>query len=88
MDNDEPVAGGYTIREGKVAGLYGLVTDESKRNQGFGRLLTWTLLERARKAGAKTAYLQVEEENEPALHVYESIGFREVYRYWYRTLES
>lgn len=88
MDEGEPVAGGFTIREGEISGLYGLVTDGEKRNRGFGRLLTWTLLERARKAGAKTAYLQVEEENEPALYVYESIGFREVYRYWYRTLES
>jgi len=88
MDNDEPVAGGFTIREGELAGLFGLVTDGAKRNRGFGQLLTWTLLARARKAGAKTAYLQVEENNEPALHVYKSIGFREVYRYWYRILES
>jgi ribosomal protein S18 acetylase RimI-like enzyme len=88
MDDDEPVAGGFTIREGELAGLFGLVTDTEKRNRGFGRLLTWTLLDRARKAGAKTAYLQVEEDNEAARHVYESIGFREIYRYWYRTLES
>lgn len=88
IDDGEPVAGGFTICEGELAGLFGLVTDAKKRNRGFGRLLAWTLLDRARKAGAKTAYLQVEEDNEAALHVYESIGFREVYRYWYRTLES
>lgn len=88
MDGGEPVAGGFTIREGEFAGLFGLVTDKSKRNRGYGRLLVWTLLNRARKAGANLAYLQVEESNAPARHVYESIGFDELYRYWYRTLES
>ncbi len=88
MYGNAPVAGGVAIREGDMAGLFGLATDVEKRNRGFGRLLTWTLLDRARKAGAKVAYLQVEEDNAPARHVYESIGFREVYHYWYRTLES
>jgi len=88
MDGETPVAGGFTIREGEFAGLFGLVTDPPLRNQGFGRLLVWTLMNRARLAGARTAYLQVEETNAPARHVYESIGFREVYRYWYRALES
>lgn len=88
MDGNAPVAGGFAIHEGKIAGLFGLVTDVEKRNRGFGRLLTWTLLERVRKAGANMAYLQVEEDNSPARHIYESMGFCEVYRYWYRTLES
>lgn len=88
MDGDAPVAGGFTIREGEFAGLFGLVTDAAKRNRGYGRLLVWTLLNRVRLSGARMAYLQVEDANAPARHVYESIGFREVYRYWYRALES
>jgi hypothetical protein len=59
MAEGEPIAGGFTIREGEMAGLFGLVTDKAKRNQGYGRLLVWTLLNRARKGGAKMAYLQV-----------------------------
>jgi ribosomal protein S18 acetylase RimI-like enzyme len=88
MDGDTAVAGGFTIREGEFAGLFGLVTDANRRNRGYGRLLVWTLLNRARMAGARTAYLQVEATNAPARHVYETIGFQEVYRYWYRVLES
>ena len=88
LGGDVPVAGGFAVREGEMAGLFGLVTDAEKRNRGFGRLLTRMLLARVRKAGVKMAYLQVEEGNAPALHIYESIGFREVYRYCYRTLES
>ena len=88
MDGDTAVAGGFTIREGEFAGLFGLVTDANRRNRGYGRLLVWTLLNRARMAGARTAYLQVEATNAPARKVYETIGFQEVYRYWYRVLES
>jgi ribosomal protein S18 acetylase RimI-like enzyme len=42
-------------------------------------LLSW-----GRKMGAEQAYLQVMLSNEPALSLYEKLGFREAYRYWYR----
>jgi ribosomal protein S18 acetylase RimI-like enzyme len=34
--------------------------------------------------GAKYAYLQVQLDNKPALKLYSDIGFKEIYRYWYR----
>ena len=34
--------------------------------------------------GAKTAYLQVDSENDAALSVYRRLGFADAYRYHYR----
>ena len=41
-------------------------------------------LDEARSRGAHQAWLQVEADNEPAISLYRSLGFREVYRYHYR----
>ena len=42
------------------------------------------LLDWAKRKGAQVAYLQVMLNNPPALHMYERLGFQEVYQYWYR----
>jgi ribosomal protein S18 acetylase RimI-like enzyme len=38
--------------------------------------------------GAQKVFLQVETDNEPALALYESMGFKTLYTYWYRILEN
>jgi ribosomal protein S18 acetylase RimI-like enzyme len=43
-----------------------------------------SLVEWGRQQGAKTAYLQVMASNQAAINLYESLGFREHHRYWYR----
>jgi ribosomal protein S18 acetylase RimI-like enzyme len=60
------------------------VTDPEKRHRGYGRRLTQVLTDSGQRAGAKTAYLQVEADNQVAHSVYASLGFKDVYSYWYR----
>jgi GNAT superfamily N-acetyltransferase len=80
----ETVAVGLAVRERDHVGLFDIVTEPSARNQGIGRRLVSALLRWGREGGATRGYLQVMLTNSPALHLYEKLGFREAYRYWYR----
>lgn len=57
------------------------------RRRGVARALVAALAGWAGEQDAGNLFLQVEEANGPARSLYASIGFREAYRYHYRTLE-
>ena len=84
LDRGRRIASGIAVIESGWVGLFGIVTDPDMRRQGVGRRLTRALAETGAAAGAKTAYLQVEADNVTALALYTSLGFRDVYEYWYR----
>ncbi len=79
------VACGLGVREDTTVGLFEIIVDQRLRGMGLGRLITESILVWAKKAGAETSYLQVMVDNKTALALYEKLGFREEYRYWYRT---
>ncbi|MDX8538044.1 MULTISPECIES: GNAT family N-acetyltransferase [Mesorhizobium] len=83
-DGNEPLATLICVHDGDLAGLFEIATDRSVRNQGHGRNLILSALKWARLRGAREAWLQVEAGNAPALGLYRSLGFEEVYRYHYR----
>jgi ribosomal protein S18 acetylase RimI-like enzyme len=83
-DSDGPVALGLAVRDGGLGGLYDVVTSPSRRRLGYGERVVRGLLAWAQGEGARRAYLQVLETNEPAFRLYTRLGFRETYRYWYR----
>jgi N-acetylglutamate synthase len=56
------------------------------RRRGYGHALVRGMLGWAAERGARHAYLQVVAANTPARRLYAGLGFREVYRYWYRIL--
>lgn len=82
--NGTIVACGLGVVDAKYIGLFEIVVAEAYRGQGYGRRIMEGLLAEGRKRGARTAYLQVVAGNTPAEKLYESLGFKEAYRYWYR----
>jgi ribosomal protein S18 acetylase RimI-like enzyme len=82
-----PVAVGLGVLDDGWIGLFDIATAESQRRRGYGRAICQQIMDSGRAQGAAQAYLQVVPENAPAIRLYESLGYREAYRYWYRLLE-
>lgn len=78
------VAYGMAVLDRGMVGLFDIVTRPDQRGRGYGRTLVDALLAWGHGQGAHQAYLQVTTANAPALALYRSFGFREVYRYAYR----
>lgn len=83
-DGDEALATAVCVHDGDLAGLFEIATGPRVRGKGHGRRVILAALKWARLRGAKHAWLQVEADNEVARRLYESIGFKELYRYHYR----
>jgi N-acetylglutamate synthase len=88
FQNGQPVACGVGVLEHDLFGLFDIVTTPQQRRQGYGTQLITTMLAWAKQHGATRAYLQVVGNNDIARHMYEKLGFREVYHYWYRVENS
>jgi predicted GNAT family acetyltransferase len=84
FDGDVLVACGSVALEGKLAGVFGMVTAVEYRGRGVATAIVAKLLDDARAAGAEIAYLQVEADNAPARRAYSKFGFKDCYAYWYR----
>jgi ribosomal protein S18 acetylase RimI-like enzyme len=82
--NNSLTAIGWGVLEDNHLGIYGMVTHPSYRRQGLARRVLNSLLKWARSRGATLAYLHVEADNTPAVRLYKTFGFKEVYEYWYR----
>jgi ribosomal protein S18 acetylase RimI-like enzyme len=80
----EAVACAMGVLDQGLFGIYDVVVDPERRNQGFGRNLMGELLHWAVRHGATRSYLLVDADNAPALHLYTQLGFRKLYSYWYR----
>ncbi|MGZ5042572.1 MAG: GNAT family N-acetyltransferase [Usitatibacter sp.] len=78
------LATGLTIVEDDCAGLFDIITSDDARRQGHARTVVVSLLRHAWELGARHAYLQVQEDNVAARHLYARFGFEEKYLYWYR----
>ena len=61
-----------------------VIVDEAYRGRGYGRRVCEALLSEAIQRGAHTAYLQVVQNNQPAICLYKKLGYKKLYSYWYR----
>lgn len=80
----EPAAAGLCVREGDLAGIFAMRTQERFRGRGLAGRLLARLAGWAQDEGATSLYLQVDDDNEPARALYRRFGFRRLYGYHYR----
>jgi N-acetylglutamate synthase len=82
-----PACAGMAVLSGALVGIYLMRTAPYARRRGFARHALRALLHWGATHEATTAYLQVEEANEPAVDLYASEGFTVAsrYRYWSKT---
>lgn len=83
LDTGEQVAGGGAAHDRDWVGFRSLEVAPGHRRRGLALAVMAALLEWGAEQGATTAYLQVLGDNEPALALYERLGFREHHRYRY-----
>ena len=82
--DNEPVSALRCVQDHDLVGMFDVVTNTKFRGQGYGHASVLSALKWAVKMGAETGWLQVVADNQAALNLYQSLGFRELYRYTYR----
>ena len=78
------VACGLVACDDDLAAIYDMVTAPQWRGRGLASAIVDALLEQGRKRGSRLAFLQVNDDNAPALAVYRKFGFATAYTYHYR----
>ncbi len=73
-----PIGTVRLIREGDRAGVYGFVIHPDHQGRGIGRDVLHRVCRTARAGGATSVDLEVATDNDRALHLYTSVGFRPV----------
>lgn len=79
-----PVAAALAAVASGIGIYLNVVTHPSARGMGYGRAVMSAALNWVRAMGAQHSALQVLADNDPALRMYGSLGFGEVYSYVYR----
>lgn len=80
----KPAAKVMCTVDGTLAGIYEVATAPAFRGKGLARKVVSAALACAMESGARTSFLMVDENNEPAIALYRSLGFTSVYPYEYR----
>jgi ribosomal protein S18 acetylase RimI-like enzyme len=81
--DDRAVACGMGVVEGNLLGYFSIYVGEEFRRNGYGKMTMWGITNWGVERGARFGYLQVEGDNQPALALYQKMGFEMCYRYIY-----
>ncbi|MEM1366014.1 MAG: GNAT family N-acetyltransferase [Pseudomonadota bacterium] len=89
-DDEQPLATAMAVHDGDMVGLFEVAVAAHAQRRGHAMSLVKSALLWAQKRGARTAWLQVEADNEPALALYGKLGFTTAYtyRYWRAAAEQ
>lgn len=87
INGKEVIGCGLGVVEDIYFGIFDIYINASYQGQGYGKRLLKGMLNYAKHMDLKTAYLQVVDKNEVAKSLYQSLGFEETYKYWYRIRE-
>jgi N-acetylglutamate synthase len=81
--DDEPAAVGLGVFEAGFVGTFNMATLQEFRGRGGASSILTALAGWGKTLGGHTLYLQVSEDNFRARSVYENLGFKTLYSYWY-----
>lgn len=84
-ENGRMVACGLGVLERGYIGLYDIYVDASCRRRGLGADICTAIMQYGKEFGCHTAYLQCLSDNHGARTMYDRLGYRETYHYWFRT---
>lgn len=79
-----PAATGVGVAHGGLLGLFNIATHPQARRQGLASAVVAGLCSWGRERNLTRAYLQVSAGNTGAQTVYQKLGFRTLYEYFYR----
>lgn len=85
LEGDEVIAVGRAVAGAGWAGVFGMATLPEASGRGAARSIRTSRADWATAQGADGMYLQVERDNDPALHLYVRACFTEACGYHYRT---
>lgn len=86
-EDGKPVSAGLGVVERGWMGIFCLVTVPEYRRKGLASGVMHILADWGRSMDAENIYLQVMEDNPPALRLYQQMGFERQYVYSYYQLE-
>lgn len=85
-DGHTCVGAALAVFDGKLMGIFDVISDPALRRQGIATQLLRAQLREGGKLGITQAYLQVEPDNQPACALYARHGFTNHHQYWYMSL--
>jgi N-acetylglutamate synthase len=84
-DDGVRIAGGSAVLDGDWLGIHDLAVEPARRREGLATAVVAELVGWAAEQGARTAWLHVETDDDPARALYDRLGFLEHHRCRYLT---
>ena len=86
--NGAPSGAAYASHVGNTGSVFALIVSPARRGQGLGRHMMNYVLNWLKSESVTRVSLQVVADNKPALGLYSSLGFSEMYKYYYLVEEQ